>query len=556
MRNDLKDLRERFAGAILPEGPKSDNDSADLNGVEIQTHAEVDIDEDKLEHVVDALKQHIEDEGRILNIRDAAFQLALDGLVEKHGFNKVAHWVGNEYQFKTSIIPELQAETLRIALEIAPKEKLAQHVEEPKTTPQREVATPDITIQDASVADRAAKEFIAAFSGSRDSSLIKDIRREIVSAADGIDAQPIGYWGNKAHPIGEREGVFSTLKNVFSRVTNELTRNWKGVDKGRLAKALDQSESKPKLEKAIDLVVKQELTNAELEVGLRDKKASHSFKPGKITPERYQDEGYGSAAYYSAAAKIFTRLKDAFEQVQADVFFKHHIKTTSSTGDSFNQQLTSELQRIPDHVDDISRAYLEHNGATFKPEKTTANYSTKVDRGFDVEAFLEEPESELVPIAQAPQETVNRDWAKDKLTEFAVQRLGAVGVKDRALVPQVVIALWDYNEDGVTDALEAKTIVEEGLKFLAQKKGLDEVSKLDLDKEIFDEMRTLIENSINYGSFEPKSNMDSETRERGEYFKKLQAEVIAREDEEYLEILRDHYDNIYGPETSSDKKAA
>lgn len=416
----------------------------------------------------------------------------------------------------------------------------------------------DLTLE-AQADKRFQESFATASNDRRFAQSVRDISR---NEAQKLTNTVGRYWETE-QGTGDRGSVINGLLSVFDKVAAKIREHIPHGKIGELARELDPvPERTPKLEHAIEKIIKLNLTDAEVELGLRREYIKGQPRPDTHEPKDYKDHDYQRSVFKIAASGVFTRVASALESLGLRVYPEIKKSESVSTAASRPESRVEEVVKseigvvVPEHVDNISGAYLEVNGVTPKPAKTAPNFSTKVDPGFDVGAFLEEPVAESVSLAQTPQEIVNRDWAKEKLIEFAVHRLGAVGVKDRALVPQVVIALWDYNEDGVTDALEAKAIVEEGLKFLAQKKGLEDVSKLDLDQAIFDEMRTLIDNSINYGSFEPKSNMDSETRERGAYFKKLQAEVIAREDEEYLEVLRDHYDNIYGPETSSDKKAA
>lgn len=519
MRNDLRNPREKFAGVDLPKGPKEDIDSGELNGAEIKTHAAVEIDEETLEHVVDALAERINEPERILNIRDTAFQLALDKIMETHRADAI-HLVDGEYQLRDAVIPELQAETLRIALEIAPPKKLVQRVEEPKTSPANGPAESDRPVQGTGIADRVATEFIAAFSGAKESSVIKDIRRRIVGATDGIEPKEGGYWGNK-HTVGEREGVFSALKNVFTRVTNELTQGWKGKDKARLAKALDHSESRPNLGKAIDLVVKQELTNAELEVGLRDKNASHSYKPGKVSPERYQEECYGPAAYSSAAAKIFTRLKNAFEQIGVKAFPNDEVGKASV----LSKQPTERAAQAAT-VQKSNGAYGTRNtvandsggsGAMIRAAQVLNNLDPKEvlaslgTGGLATATFFSgenrsssqrsngtthDQNAAVVPRAEYHEAVV-----REELYKLTLETLDSLPKGRRALPSQVAVALWDHKTT-LTNEKEGAALVECAMEIMAKKYYMTNGDAI-YTKELFKETLQLIANGIIYGTFNP-----------------------------------------------------
>ncbi len=458
MRNDLKDLPTRLDTQRLAPGPEATDDVLTTETVSRGSLA-VEIDQEELSGVFDLVESRVTDDATVLRIVTESYQEALRVAVGNYGQDAIEE-VNGEYRPAQIILDEIKANTL----------KFAQNALPPETA----------SIEPTSKMD--VNHAIAGAQGAFEAKLDPKLGRHFQSARDivlreeknlNITPESLGrenaeYWGQDR----DRDTIGNSLLGVFTRIAQTATRFFKDPERKEFSESLTGGNQKYPVP-AVEMTVRQELTNAEVALGLRKEQsrseANREANPAPVTPKDYAQDWYALAAYRLAAANIFSRISSAIDQVKAN----------RNEGRASRQEVSAEARQVVE-----------------APE-TKPVVVTKAE-----------------PEIKAPSAVFDRsNGALEKDIQECLKNIN----KDepRALPASVAARLMDF--DGfIDDALEAKVLAMEAISILRRAEGVDTITS-PLSDVHYEKVQFLIAEAIRTGDFPDIGKVEIKIQDTGPY---------------------------------------
>jgi len=317
---------------------------------------------------------------------------------------------------------------------------------------------------------------------------VQSVKDRILAAGNRLGLEPgkVGredpqYWGKD----GDREGIVGKLGQVFDTVARSLTSRLKGKWFGVFADKLSNgSERTPS--RAVDLTVRQELTNAEVAVGLRKESLTGETYPQQTTPKDYGLDWYGVAVLRMAAANVYTRIKEAVDFTVVAQDEAQQRRTEAKQREQRGQRAQGEGRREELVGQGEQREQREEGGEPAQAVVASTQVATPVV-STEAEAVIAKPakvEREVLDINSLIEETIGC------LKELEGPRL---------LPPSVAASLLAL--DGkIDDKTEARVLVKHALNILAREQGQKKLD-MPMTPEVYRQTQELIANALYGGDF-------------------------------------------------------
>jgi hypothetical protein len=114
---------------------------------------------------------------------------------------------------------------------------------------------------------------------------------------------------------GDREKIYEALFAGFEKLNNKIYDGVNPKQRRELAAKIEPVGASEDFGTSITRLIKQELTNAEVELGLRQEFIPGETNPQPIEHPSYKDDKIGISVFKLAAARVFKRVESSIESL-------------------------------------------------------------------------------------------------------------------------------------------------------------------------------------------------------------------------------------------------
>lgn len=242
---------------------------------------------------------------------------------------------------RDSVLQEIAKEAKQMALsesqqpEDIPLEASTK-VENPVTVEVNKEASVEI-VHKSPAETIADSEFDSNFQGRAGDKLRQSTKDTLRGCTKRLGLSGEGYWsieqGDQFMP-GDREKISEALFAGFEKLNNKIYDGVNPKQRGELAAKIEPIGASKDFGSSLTRLIKQELTNAEVDLGLRQEFIPGETNPQPIEHPSYKDDNIGISVFKLAAARIFKRVESSVEALGIKVEetkAKFPVKPTKSS---------------------------------------------------------------------------------------------------------------------------------------------------------------------------------------------------------------------------------
>ncbi len=306
-------------------------------------------------------------------------------------------------QDKELIIEEVKQEAIDLA-----------NTEVAKTASSQTVKLSEPEIEKSYAEQQADIAFTEAFAPRPGDKLRQSTRDTIRNKTQNLALSGEGYWSipqDDDFVPGDRDKIVSALFEGFEKLNDKIFAGIKDNERATLSQKLEPVGSSKDFGESLTQVIKQELTNAEVSLGLRKEMRQGESNPQIIELPNYQEENLGKSVFRLAAASIFKRVESAMEALNIKLPeapqrkpVKESAATSTETG--LSPALNAQLKKITNNERLAKKIEVVEVNPEAAPE---AQIKTTAEEPVAAEPVLPETPVKEEPISAEPASLIHRE---------------------------------------------------------------------------------------------------------------------------------------------------